>query len=59
MDGQTEVVSEGLPLVSETPEARIHRAVGEIAGFLKSEIAEKGGAEAFLRWLRGEDEEAG
>ena len=57
MDGQIELVVEALPLVEETPAARIHRAIKELAGSLRHEIAAKGGAEAYLRWLRAEDED--
>jgi hypothetical protein len=41
----------------ETPEEWAHRVTGKIAGILKDELAEYGGGEAFLRWVRGYDEE--
>ena len=44
-------------LSSETPEEWAHRLTGKISGILKDELAEYGGGEAFLRWVRGYDEE--
>ncbi len=41
----------------ETPEQWAHRVTGKISGILKDELAEYGGGEAFLRWVRGYDEE--
>ena len=41
----------------ETPEEWAHRVTGKISGLLKEELAEYGGAEAFIRWVRGYDEE--
>jgi hypothetical protein len=41
----------------ETPEEWAHRVTGKIAGLLKDELAEYGGGEAFIRWVRGYDEE--
>jgi hypothetical protein len=42
---------------SETPEARALRLTEQIRGLLKDVYAEYGGGEAFLRWVRGYDEE--
>jgi len=42
----------------ETPEEWAHRVTGKIFGLLKDELAEYGGGEAFLRWVRSEDEDA-
>jgi hypothetical protein len=42
---------------SETPEEWAHRMTGKLSGLLKEEIAALGGSEAFLRWVRGYDEE--
>src|SRR5258708_4455624 len=44
-------------LHDETPEERAHRLTGKLFGLLKDEIAELGGAEAFMRWVRSEDED--
>ena len=44
-------------LVEESPEARAKRLVGKLRGLLKDELAEYGGGEAFIRWVRGYDEE--
>ena len=41
----------------ETPEAWAHRVTGKIRGLLKEELKECGGGEAFIRWVRGYDEE--
>ncbi len=41
----------------ETPEEWAHRVTGKISGLLKEELAEFGGSGAFLRWVRGYDEE--
>lgn len=43
---------------SETPEEWAHRLAGKLSGLLKEELAEYGGGEAFLRWVRSEDEDA-
>ena len=42
----------------ETPEEWAHRLTERISGLLKEELAEYGGGEAFLRWVRSEDEDA-
>jgi hypothetical protein len=41
----------------ETPEARALRLTEKLRGLLKEELAAYGGGEAFLRWVRGYDEE--
>ena len=41
----------------ETPEEWAHRLTEKISGLLKEELAEYGGGEAFVRWVRGYDEE--
>ncbi len=43
--------------VEETPEVRARRLTEKLRGLLKDELAEYGGSEAFLRWVRGYDEE--
>jgi len=43
--------------IDETPEARAQRLTEKLRGLLKEELAEYGGGEAFLRWVRGYDEE--
>jgi hypothetical protein len=40
----------------ETPEQRARRLSEKLRGLLKEELAEYGGGEAFLRWVRGYDE---
>jgi hypothetical protein len=41
----------------ETPEEWAHRMTGKLSGLMKDEIAALGGAEAYIRWVRGYDEE--
>lgn len=45
------------PAREETPEEWAHRVTGKLRGLLKEELAEYGGAEGFIRWVRGYDEE--
>ncbi|MGC1423360.1 MAG: hypothetical protein WA354_12885 [Terracidiphilus sp.] len=42
----------------EDPAARAVRLSEKLRGILKDELAEYGGGEAFLRWIRSEDEDA-
>lgn len=44
-------------LSGETPEAWARRVTGKLSGLLKEEMAPFGGADGFLRWVRGYDEE--
>jgi hypothetical protein len=44
--------------VLETPEARAKRVVDGLRGLLKDEIASYGGTEAFVRWVRSEEDDA-
>jgi hypothetical protein len=46
------------PVSPETPEQRAFRLAEKLRGLMKEEIAAHGGAEGYLRWVRGEDEEA-
>jgi hypothetical protein len=41
----------------EPPEARARRLGSKLRGLLRDELAEYGGGEAFIRWVRGYDEE--
>ena len=41
----------------ETPEEWAHRMTGKLFGLMKDEFAAVGGGEAFLRWVRSEDED--
>jgi hypothetical protein len=43
--------------VDESPEARALRLGGKLCGLLKDELEKYGGGEAFIRWVRGYDEE--
>jgi hypothetical protein len=43
---------------SEDPEARAKRVVDGLCGLLKDEIAAYGGTEAFMRWVRSEEDDA-
>jgi hypothetical protein len=42
----------------EGPEAWAVRLTEKLRGLLKEELAECGGGEAFLRWMRSEDGES-
>jgi hypothetical protein len=42
---------------NESPEDWAYRVTEKARGLLKEELAEYGGGEAFLRWIRSEDEE--
>ena len=42
----------------ESPSERAYRLTEKIRGLLKEELAEYGGGEAFLRWVRSEEEDA-
>jgi hypothetical protein len=42
---------------TEDPTERAHRLTEQIRGLLKDELAAYGGGEAFLRWIRSEDED--
>src|ERR1700726_3027403 len=39
----------------DDPQARAKRLTDKLRGLLKEELAEYGGGEAFLRWIRSED----
>ena len=67
---KTDLSSLGSPLVSpqvaeggeidpseETPSERAFRLTEKLRGLMKEEFAAYGGGEAFLRWVRGYDEE--
>ncbi|HKO18818.1 MAG TPA: hypothetical protein VJU82_08020 [Acidobacteriaceae bacterium] len=43
---------------TESPAARAHRLTEKLRGLLKDEIAAFGGTEAFIRWVRSDDEDA-
>jgi hypothetical protein len=43
--------------LSESPSDRALRLTEKLRGLLKEEMASYGGGEAFLRWVRGHDEE--
>jgi hypothetical protein len=51
------IAQQGDTATGETPEEWAHRLTQKICGLLKEELAEYGGGEAFLRWVRGYDEE--
>lgn len=43
---------------SEDPSQRAFRLTEKLRGILREELAEYGGAEGFMRWIRSDDEEA-
>ena len=47
----------GIDSKDETSSERAYRLTEKLRGLLKEELAEYGGGEAFLRWVRGYDEE--
>ena len=47
----------GIDPAGESPEDWAFRVTEKMRGLLKEELAEYGGGEAFLRWIRSEDEE--
>ncbi len=44
--------------IRETSEEWARRLTDKLKGLLKDELAEYGGGEAFLKWIRSEDEDA-
>jgi hypothetical protein len=42
----------------ETPKERARRLTNRMAGLLKDEIAAYGGGDAFMKWVRSDDDEA-
>ena len=44
--------------LQEDPAVRAFRLTEKLRGMLKEELAQYGGGEAFLRWIRSEDEDA-
>lgn len=52
-----ELENEQADLNGETPEQWAHRMTGKLYGLMKDEMAAFGGGEAFLRWVRSEDED--
>ena len=43
---------------SESPSERAYRVTEQLRGLLKDEIAEYGGTEGFMRWMRHDEEPA-
>jgi hypothetical protein len=63
--GKTEVAGaedfppEGVQANVESPEAWAFRLTERLRGLMKEEISARGGAEGYMRWVRGYDEEEG
>ncbi len=55
--GRTPGTQSIVPPPGETPEEWAHRMTGKIFGLMKDEFAAFGGGEAFLRWVRSENED--
>jgi hypothetical protein len=55
--GSVELEGKTANPTAETPSERAYRLTEKMRGLLKDEIAEYGGGEAFLRWVRGYDED--
>jgi hypothetical protein len=45
------------PLTKEASEARAERLTGKLFGLLKEEMAAYGGGDAFIKWMRSEEDE--
>lgn len=45
-------------LPNEAPRERVQRLTEGLRGLLRRELADQGGAEAFLRWVRSDDKDA-
>jgi hypothetical protein len=54
----SEAIKDGPVVRTETPEQRAKRVVAGLSGLLKDEIAAYGGTEAFMRWVRSEEDGA-
>lgn len=55
---QLEQSTENSEVPIETRSERAFRLTEKLRGILKEELAEYGGGEAFIRWVRSDDEEA-
>jgi hypothetical protein len=55
---QSESNDQAVQPPAETPAERAARLTHKLAGLLKDELAEYGGGEAFLRWMRSDEDEA-
>ena len=55
---ESESNNQAVQPAAETPAERAKRLTNELAGLLKDELAEYGGGEAFLRWMRSDDDAA-
>lgn len=56
--GAVEAPAKATAGMQEDPSAKALRLTEKLRGLLKEELAEYGGGEAFLRWIRSEDEDA-
>ncbi len=54
----TQEASSGATNVAEDAATRALRLTEKLKGLLREELKEYGGAEAFIRWIRSDDEEA-
>jgi hypothetical protein len=57
--GAVELTPGGREANTENPEAWAFRMTERLRGLMKEEIAARGGAEGYMRWVRGYDEEEG
>ena len=57
--GAVDLTPEGREANTESPEAWAFRMTERLRGLMKEEIAARGGAEGYMRWVRGYDEEEG
>jgi hypothetical protein len=55
---RSSAASTGKTVQSEKPTERVRRLTEGLRGLLRRELADQGGAEAFIRWVRSDDEDA-
>ena len=54
----TTAASHKQAFLNEAPRERVQRLTEGLRGLLRRELADHGGAEAFLRWVRSDDKDA-
>jgi hypothetical protein len=54
-DDRTSSTAEAVVATAETPQERAFRLTQRLCGLLKEELAEYGGGEAFIQWIRSDD----
>jgi len=57
-DAKGEEMVNATTIRQESPKERARRLTNKMAGLLKDEMAAYGGGDAFMRWIRSDDDEA-